>query len=230
MATTSTPPEEYIRIFKSEVLHEQTKAANRLASEGYSSNLIFDQIEQNTISYLPVSDQDSVIPYISSQVRALGYSGNSKYRPTILLVSKDAKSRAVRKHADRALQELDEYATLNKIISPVQWPNHPMLSVEDRLLNMISSNDPKLQLMAAMQLFNSNRFSDEALAAANNTILNIYLRDLSKDEIDSIAWLCKILAKSNSLKYKETVQAVAQRSTNKKLRKYAAGYLENLYQ
>jgi len=231
MATSSTPPpEEYIEIFKHRLPHEQVKAAERLVSEGFSSSLIFDEVESNVNKYLPISDQDSVVYYFVSQVRALGYSGNKKYKQTLLRVLKEAKKRGVSKHAKKALQDLDEFADLNKIISPTQWPDAPTLSVEQRLLNMVRSNSSKLQMMAAMQLYHSRRFDEKTLGASVESIKNNYQRDLRHDEIDAIAWLCKFVASTKSLEYKDIIHLVAMNAKNKKLRNYAKSYLKNYYE
>lgn len=230
MATSSATPEQYIEMFKYKLHHEQVKAAERLASEGFSSPLIFDPIEVNVNKYLPLSDQESVVVYFVSQVRALGYSGNEKYKETLQRVVKEAKTRGIRKHAEKALQDLGEYASLNKIIAPAQWPGAPVLSVEQRLLNMIESSSPKLQLMAAMQLHGSGRPDEKMLAASVDSIKKNYLRELNHDEVDAIAWLCKFVASTKSSVHKETIELVSINAKTKKLRRYAKGYLKNYYE
>ncbi len=55
---------------------------------------------------------------------------------------------------------------------------------------------------------------------------NEYLED--RHHVDAIAWMCKLLGNSGNSQYRETLAKVAERTTNRKIKKYAQYALDQL--
>src|SRR5690606_9701666 len=111
--------------------------------------------------------------------RALGYSGNEKYIPTIEYVQQHARRKSLKKHAVVALAELPEYAQANKLIVPISWPESPYPTRDERLFAMIKSDLPRLQLGAARYIYDSQSPHPTVLSALQSTIESNYLKSLN---------------------------------------------------
>src|SRR5437868_14942070 len=83
-------PEEYIQIFQTDNLLQQQDAAQSLQWSGLSSPQVYDLVEARALKALPNATDKFTINYVSYLVKALAYSGNEKYRPTIEKIKNEA--------------------------------------------------------------------------------------------------------------------------------------------
>ncbi|MBL4761092.1 MAG: hypothetical protein JKY93_00155 [Gammaproteobacteria bacterium] len=104
--------------------------------------------------------------------------------------------------------------------------DNPVRAIED-LIRVLSSGD-YLSMREAAQFIEFYAYFDKAvLDALNKQITERYLDENSeKIELDSVAWLCRALARSTAPEYKDTIVMVKDKATNKRLRKYAKRYLK----
>jgi hypothetical protein len=218
-------PEEFVKTFQSGGPAEQEKAAQILAWAGLSSPQIFDLVEANVLKSLPLAKDRVTINYVAHLTKALAYSGNEKYRPTIEKVINEAPHKKLKKHAIQALPMLPIYAKWNPIIVPKPWPDNSYPEVNERLANMLKSDDAELVRIAAKRIHHEHNYQPELLALLNTSIEQNYQKNLDRDHLDAIAWVCRALAGSRAAEYKATIEKVASGATEKKLRGYAKKYL-----
>lgn len=221
-----TTPEEYIQIFKGDNVVQQQEAAQTLEWAGLSSPQVFDLVEAKALQALPNATDKFNINYVSYLVKALAYSGNEKYRPTIEKIMKEAPHKKVKKYAQEYLPQLTAYSHLNPLIVPKPWPENPYPSLNQRLVNMLVSDDTELMRIAAKRINWTNNYSPELLAQLNTSLLQNYQKPLKGERLDAVAWLAHALAGSRSAEYKATIEKVASSATEPALQKYGKKYLK----
>lgn len=222
---TPETPEEFVTVFQSGTQLEQLKAAQVLEWMGISSPQLFDLVEADLLKALPQSKDREIGNYVAYLTKGLSYSGNEKYRATIEKVIAETPNSRVKKHAIRSLPKLSEHTRLNPLIAPQSWPTAEHPSLNQRLANMLKSNDTDLIRLAAKRMHNGQNYSPELLALLNTTIEQNYLQPLGGERLDAIAWACRALASSQTSEYWATIEKVAADAPTKKLRSYAKKYI-----
>lgn len=218
-------PEEYITVFKSGWRIDKEKAAETLAWAGISSPLVFDIVEQELLSIYPTAKTRVAINYASWLVKALSFSGNEKYRPTINQVTAEGPHRKLRNYAKWAQNNLALYTRLNKLISPNPWPESPYPLLDQRLTNMLNSDDLELFRIAAKRIHYTHNYKPELLKLLDDTIKANYKKSFNANGADAMAWLCKALAGSRATEYKTTIETVEREAGSSRLRLSASHYL-----
>lgn len=224
-AAEPATPQEYVAVFQSGLPIEQEKAAQSLEWAGISSPQLFDLVEAKVLEVLPKATDKVNINYAAHLTKALAFSGNEKYRPTIEKVIKDAPTKKLKKYATIALEQLPTYASWNPLIAPQAWPEFEHPSLNQRLANMLNSGNVELVRMGAKRIHYTHNYQPELLALLNSNIETNYQQQLDALGIDSTAWACRALAGSRVPDYKPTIAKVAAGAKQKKLRGYAKKYL-----
>ncbi len=99
----------------------------------------------------------------------------------------------------------------------------PLTSAEQQYLKMLKEGSSREQRVAAKRLYKIYPYDPEVLKTVNEVLLDEYNSDLNdKHHIDAMAWLCKLLARSQQNEYMSTVQRVMETTGSKKIRKHAA--------
>jgi len=89
-------------------------------------------------------------------------------------------------------------------------------------LNLLKSDNVYKQIEAAKNITNSALSDPELFDFINQKLLNEYQSfPNSAKHVDLMAWLCKALASSGNLKYKETFEKIAETATSEKIQRYA---------
>lgn len=218
-------PDDYVKVFQTGLPTEKQKAAETLAWAGISSPRLFDVVEQEAIKSLPMATDKGSANYTAWMTKALAFSGNEKYRATIQKVIAEAPHNRLKKHAMNALRDLDKYAKLNPMIAPKAWPEFEHPSLNQRLLNMLNSNDAELMRLAAKRIHYTGNYDRELLKALSSKIESNYREPMDNNRMDAIAWLCRALAGSRSVEYRPMIEKVAGGAIHKKLRKQAMRFL-----
>ena len=224
-AAVPETPEEFVRVFQSGSQLEQEKAAQALEWAGLSSPQLFDLVEADLLKVLPQAKDKVAINYVAHLTKALGYSGNEKYRATLEKIIAEAPNSKLKKYAKLSLPKLNEHARLNPLIAPQAWPTAEHPSLNQRLANMLKSDDTELIRIAAKRMHYTLSYPPELMALLNTTIEQNYLQPLDCERLDAIAWACRALAGSRTPEYKATIEKVAASATTRGLRSYAKKYL-----
>jgi hypothetical protein len=218
-------PTDYVKIFTKGSDFEKESAAESLAWAGISSPQLFDLIEQDLLLALPTATDKTRINYAGWLTKALAFSGNEKYRPTLEKVLNEAPNRKLKGYGKWALQSLPDYTKFNTVIAPKAWPSFAHPNLHQRLKNMLQSDNSDLLRLAAKRMYNTHNDAADLLAIANTKVQSNYQLPLDNDRADAIAWLCKVLAASRAPEYKSTLEQVMNSANNKRLRKYAKKYM-----
>jgi len=224
-AVAPETPEEFIQVFQSGGQLEQEKAAQALEWAGLSSPQVFDLVEAAALKSLPQATNKVNINYVAYLTKGLAYSGNEKYRASIQKIIDEAPNNKLKKYGQQALSILTAHAKDNPIIAPQVWPEHPHPALDQRLANMLKSDDTELVRLAAKRMHYALHYPPELLAQLNTTIEQNYQKPLEGERLDAIAWACRALAGSRTPEYKATIVKVSTNANTRKLRSYAKKYL-----
>ncbi len=94
----------------------------------------------------------------------------------------------------------------------------------------LESGSVKTRTDAAKRITRSHLTDPSLFDKVEQVLLDGYTQNMSnRHHVDEMAWMCKALASSGMTKYKPTLTEVLDKSTNRKLKKYAKQSLEQLY-
>jgi hypothetical protein len=187
------------------------------AWKGISDPRVFDPIERRIAENAEQGRNDRhVKKEVALYIRALGYSGQPKYRPTLEQYGGDL---AYDGYARDALADLPKYQRWNPIISN-RANFDPQYSDEvNRIRNMLLADDFDLKKIGAKRVYYQNK--DPVLI----DILAEQVRAsyMSNDERngDSIAWMVKALGSPRPQKYRELIEEVAANAPDNAVARHA---------
>lgn len=220
----------YKKVFAGSSVVDQQSVCRQLEWAGISDTSLFDLIEKKLLSnYTDPSKERR--NYNGWLTKALGYSGQEKYRATLQKVAAEAGHKSVKKHANNALKDLENYKQWNPIISSRVNYNANVSGKHNRYANMIRSGDYQLQTLAAKRISWESLYNDSfLLAELDKAVKASYMKDdSSKAFTGALANMTKVLAASGQEKYRPTIVAVSEKAANARLRKNAAKYLKKYY-
>ncbi|ODS23618.1 hypothetical protein AB835_07850 [Candidatus Endobugula sertula] len=221
----------YIAIFQTGSNSEKKTMIKRLEWSGLEDPRLFDLIEQQLLeNYLSKGNKED-IDYLSWLAKALAFSGQDKYRTTLLKVANNNKtSRKLRKYAKLSISTLKDYKRWNTVIfNEKQWNNNWPIDI-NRLFSMVQSNDFHLKRLAAKHIHHKYIYHTELLDSLEQQLLKHY--QSSRNDhlfVNALIGMSKALAGSQYPQYKETIGYLAKSAKNKKLRAYARKDLKFYY-
>ena len=200
----------------------------RLQWSGLSHPRLYDAIEKQLLEHYRESEYNKQpLAILALQARALGYSGNEKYRATLAEVRQNAGHLKLRGHADTAIQQLPRFRDWQALIQASDYPVEGKAVEIGTYMRMLSVENPYVQRLAARAIFHERRQDAELLALAASRLESGYLDpQLSGATQDTLAWLCKALGHSGSLIYQDLLASVARDSPHDKIKKHAARYAQ----
>lgn len=200
----------------------------RLQWSGLSDPRLFDAIERQLLDHYKKSEyNEQPLAILAHQARALGYSGNEKYRDTLDEVRQNAGNGKLRRHADTAFKQLPRFRDWHLLIDASDFPVEGKDAEVGSYLKMLSVDNPYVQRLAARAIFHERREDADLLALAASRLEARYLDpDLTVASQDTLAWLCKALGQSSSLIYQDLLIQVATGSPHEKIRKHASNYVQ----
>lgn len=218
--------QRYIETFQHQSKNSQIEIAKRLEWEGLSQVELFDLIEDKLLADYQTASTKEDIEYLSWMSKALGFSGNEKYRDTLQAVAQKGSHRKLKSHAARSLKALDQYRSWNNIfIDEKHW--NPEESADlNRYRAMMRSNVLELKRFAAKRVFYTKDYNESLLDTFDQQLKeNMTSNRNDKLFVDTWAWIAKALASSSNSKYLPTIKEMADNAPNAKLRKYGVKYL-----
>lgn len=193
---------------------------------GISDPRLFDPVaEQVESRYLEGNLNKPEIQLIAHQIRALGYSGNDKYNDLLRRVESDAADKRFRKHAKKALIELDQFSLWNMKIRIADAPTEGKSVEIATYMKMLSVDDPAVQRLGARAIYAQRLNDPDLINVAAQQLEDMYNRPgLDKTGQDTAAWLCKAIGQSGNFDHVDLLSRVAAESQYKKVRKHAQKY------
>lgn len=97
------------------------------------------------------------------------------------------------------------------------------------LIAQLQSDSPAVVRSAAMSAHRSGDFHPELLRVVNAILQKGYnLNTNDRTHVDAMAWLCNIIGSAGAQQYKSTLEMIAEKADNRKVRNYAARNLRGL--
>lgn len=226
-ATLEQDVQRYIAIFSGD-LARHNDAVETLAWQGISDPRLFDLLEQRVLAEHESAREDGQAkPRVARYIRALGFSGQRKYEPTILRMVADE---GYSKYGRQALEDLGTYGAWNRIISDRSTFTAGLDDEDNRVINMLRADDLQLKRIGAKRVYFGGR-SDAVLEIAAEQAYQLHARTAGMqdgDSIDSIAWLVKAVASSDREAFRPLLTEIAGGVAHKKVKKWAVSGLERL--
>lgn len=213
----------YLEILNTYNLDTKTKMLDRLEWSGLSDPLFFDEIEKALLVATSKEYMSSKEIKLSAHlIKALGYSGQERYRDTLLLVKEKTTSTKLAKYLGRAETNLNKFANWHSLIAKQSVKTKGKSAEVIIYLKMLSIKDIQLEKLAARAIFHEHRRDPDLLALAAQRLEAYYLDEaLDRDAQDAVAWLCKAIGQSGDVTYSELLNNVATNSPHRKVQKYA---------
>jgi hypothetical protein len=206
----------YVQVFSGDK-SRHSDAVESLAWMGISDARVFDVIERRLLGDAQQGRDDrNEKNRVAHYIRALGFSGQPKYAPTI---NKFLSDKLFERYAKTALLDLPQYQKWNSVISN-RASFDPKYSDEiNRVMIMLRSDDFQLKKIGAKRIYFKN--TDEVLldALANEIRTNYTKND--RELSDAIAWMVKALGNVKQPKYRPLLEEVAAKATDSKVMDYA---------
>ena len=205
----------YIQIFKGD-RSLQASAADTFSWMGLSDTRLFDVIEKNLLQ-ADQSDKNLLGRYI----RALGFSGQSKYLPTL---QSYLGNPTYKRFAVAAIDDQPRYALWNPIISNRATFDPRYGDEVNRVRNMLMSNELALKEIGAKRVYFANK-DDVLLDLLAANVKSSYTDGNSQDS-DSIAWMVKALGSARQARYVPLLREVADHAASSQVRRHASKWLD----
>lgn len=204
----------------------KSKMLEQLQWSGLRDERLYDVIEDKVLKLYQTSDMSKAeFKTYLQHIRALGYSGNEKYRVTLEQVKAEAAGRKARKIAQRALADLNNYIGWNKKIANSSAAVAGKSAEIAAYMKMLNVDDPAVQLMAAKATYSAQVQDDDLLKLIGDKLIAVYMKKgLDKKEQDVAAWFCKVIGQSGKPEYVTLLTTVKENTPYKKIRKWAAKY------
>jgi hypothetical protein len=167
-------------------------------------------------------------------VRALGNSGNGRYRSLLKEVADSDAHGKLRKHATKALKQLDKSDVGQYVKGTVDLQamgnssaSKPQLNKYDRYVEQITREGNRGIKQAAQRIYNTGEKDTAILDIAAEVLYQRY-GNASNNDLDTLAWVAKALGSSENGRYRSLLKEVVGSDAHGKLRKHAKRALKQL--
>jgi hypothetical protein len=207
---------------------QKEQMLNRLQWSGLTSSKLYDNIARRVeTQYTELNLEKRQLNLVAYQVRALGYSGNEIYRKLITDVSQHAGSQKLKRHAKKALSDLDQFVVWNTLIADSSFSVEGKSAETTMYMKMLSIDDFFVQRLAARAIFHEQLQDADLLDLASDKLKALYLhKNLDAEWQDTASWLCKAIGQNGAEKHIELLSQVAKNTPHRKINKYASKYLK----
>jgi hypothetical protein len=226
VAVAATPEEDvahYIAIFNGDTSRHNA-AVESLAWKGISDPQMYDVIERRLLDegqiIKPNKDEKN---RVARYIRALGFSGQSKYTSTI---NKFLSNRTYERYAATALKEMSLYEAWNPVISNRSTFDQNYPDDVSRVLNMLRASDMQLKRIGAKRVYFAEKDAILLDRLAKELRANYQNVEDNEIEVDTVSWMVKALGSARNPSYRPLIEEVATKARSRKVAKYAKQALE----
>ena len=202
------------------------KMLERLQWSGLSDERLFDEIANLSPERYQSKEMDKAeVGVLSHRARALGFSGNAKYRSILEDIQNTGGHRKLRGHAKKALAEMDRFRHQNELVAQSKLDVSGKPFEVGVYMKMLATDEPVVQRNGARAIYHENVLDAEVMALIADKLKAMYLQEgLSADAQDTGAWFAKVLGEKANVDYRDLLTDAAENSPSKKVRKYALKY------
>lgn len=215
--------QEYINVFKGAPTQQHSTYADTFAYMGLSDERLFDIIEKRLLADFAVAQDDRAEKNrVARYIRALGFSGQTKYIPTLHQM---LGYKAYERFARAALDDLPLYEKWNPIISNRATFDPKYSDEANRVMNMLRVNDLNLNRLGAKRVFFATQDEPVVELLAKQLRAN-YTASSTAENRESLAWMVKALGYTKNQKYRPLIEEVAIGATDTRVREHAVKALQ----
>ena len=161
--------------------------------------------------------------------KALAASGDLQYRALLEEVTQKSPSIKLQRYAKQSSEMIEQYAQRSKVLNTTDGWDDQLSAEENRLVNMLSSDDVALRRDAAKVIVRNAKTDEKVFVAVASTLKKMSEEFRSDSlSVDVMAWLCKALAASGDSRYLEDLEFVRNNTQNVKLRTYAEKAIKSI--
>ena len=220
-ATVEEDVEHYVRLFKGDV-SQHSQAADSFVWKGISDTRVFDVVEQRLLADAAIARDDKQQKNrVALYIRALGFSGQAKYLPTI---NQFVTDEAYERYAKSALVDLPKYRQWNPVIANRASFDPKLGDDTNRVMNMLRADDFMLKRVGAKRVFYKHQ-EPEVLELLAKELRTNYAK-ATPETADAVAWMVKALGQPRLEKYKPLIEEVAATAQQPAVVKHASAVLE----
>lgn len=212
--------QRYLQVMAGDPLRH-AEELERLSGMGLSDPQLFDVIEQRLLADAERARSEHLQKNrVAWYFRALGFSGQEKYRPTLARYVDD---RTYRNYAINAQRDLADYAQWNPVISNRASFDPGLSDDANRMMNMLRSSDMNLVRVGAKRVYFAG--AEEPLLDFLAEQLKARYKTSDPDNADTVAWMVKALARGGAGKYVQLLEEIRDNAPDRKVRNQAAAQL-----
>lgn len=218
--------DDKLKILASGTVSSRIEMLERLQWSGLADERLFDAIAEMPPERYQNRNMDKTeYGLLAHRVRALGYSGNERYRSLLEDVRETGGQSRLRGHAGKALAELERFHRQNELVAQSDLAVDGKSFEVVTYMKMLDTNDVEVQRNAARAVYHERRVDSDLLAMIAEKLKAGYPRDdLSASAQDTMAWFARTLGNNAIDEYRELLVEVADNTPSKKLRRYALKY------
>ena len=218
--------DHYLGILASDNHNAKVELLKRLKWTAITDPRLYDEIEKAPASQGLSKKLDKVtIADLAYKIRALGYSGNPRYQPTLSSISSDAPIKKLRNHATKALVDLKRFEVWNRQIAEAEIGQEGKSVEITTFLKMLNVEDTLVQRFAAKAIVDGAVQDADLLNEVAAKLQELYTDPgLDKRVMDTAAWYIRALGQSGN--YRDLLTEVNQNTPHKKLKKYSIKYIK----
>lgn len=206
---------------------QRVDSAKTISRSGIQSQALYQKVSDLLKAGYAREYEKENADEMSWMCKALAASGDPQYRELLDEVAEKSPSIKVKRYAKESSRLIDTYAQRSQILNATEDWDGDLSAEENRIINMLKSDDVGLRRDAAKVLVR-NPENDEKVFAAAAFALSSMSKEIPSDSlsIDTMSWLCKALAASGDEKYVETLEQVRDNTQSHKLKSYATKALK----
>lgn len=225
-ATLEEDVQRLVEVFRGDK-SQHVQAVRSLAWMGISDSRVYDIVEQHlkadadTVGY-DRNGRDRVAHYL----RALGFSGNGKYLPTLNAFKDHAD---FGRHASNALKDFPQYQKWDPVISNRATFFDAKYSDDvNRVMNMLAADDIQLKGLGARRMRHGPHHDQPLLDRLEKETRALYPRakDFDAETNDAIGWMLIALGSSRDPKYLPLLEEAMTTTSDRKIRNGATSGLK----
>lgn len=174
-------------------LNPRTQATEfeALSGMGLSDPRLFDAVEKRLLADCEgVREIREDRARVAWYFRALGFSGQEKYQPTL---SRFTEDKTYRNYALSALRDMPQYAKWNPVISDRSKFDPKLNDDANRIMNMLRSDDHFLQRVGAKRAFLTHEREPAVAGLLAEQLAASYKTAKDSDSVETAGWLLNAL-------------------------------------
>lgn len=184
----------YLDVLKADQPRIQATEFEALSGVGLSDPRLFDAVEQRLLADYEGARLDREHrARVAWYFRALGFSGQEKYQPTL---SRFTEDRTYRNYAIAALRDLPNYTKWNAVIADRASFDPRRSDDVNRIMNMLRSDDILLQRVGAKRAFLTHEADPAMAALVAERLRAAYPAAKDSESVETAGWLLNALDRS----------------------------------